>query len=417
MNPKRKTDLHRMLALAPIPKPPAGLAERIKSDIPNHLRASQAKERERVSQSIVFNLRIAASIVLLISSVYLCIHLLSRMETAEVKEEANLERAERLLGTKPAVPQRAKVQQAPAAEPTKQVAQFSPEPAPQARAQTEPVGGSRQAPVPAPATAAPYSYSGNAPVVVAEADGVATKTQAAPGRMASAAGQPQSAAARTDRDREERETIVVAASAPPPALSKDDNTPRQRAAVEGGVAGGVAAESPRSQAAFDSAKELKRAEPGSVVLDKRVAAAPAAARKAAAVGPVSFFGFQSDAGSLELVKALLRRGERPPAGSIHTDSIVSQFASAVASETSEVRVEVEAAPAPFGSSALVRVSIDTPAPKTPADGPQPIATDASLTIEVDNRAMTARRLNGADPAAAPHVVRTERSILRSTSVT
>src|ERR1043165_3428117 len=82
MSPNRKADLQRKLSMAPIPKPPAGLAERIKSDIPQHLLVDVRKERERLSRSITFNLRVAASILLLVGSAYLALHILSREERA-----------------------------------------------------------------------------------------------------------------------------------------------------------------------------------------------------------------------------------------------------------------------------------------------------------------------------------------------
>ena len=85
MSPNRKADLQRKLAMAPIPKPPAGLAERIKSDIPQHLLVDARKERERFSRSISFNLRVAASIILLVGSVYLALNFLTRAERADME--------------------------------------------------------------------------------------------------------------------------------------------------------------------------------------------------------------------------------------------------------------------------------------------------------------------------------------------
>lgn len=78
MTTKRKAELQRRLSMASVPKPPAGLADRIKSDIPDLL--GTARERERLSSSIAFNLRVAASIILLISSAYLGMQLLSRAD-------------------------------------------------------------------------------------------------------------------------------------------------------------------------------------------------------------------------------------------------------------------------------------------------------------------------------------------------
>src|ERR1043166_9390197 len=87
MSPNRKADLQRKLAMAPIPKPPAGLAERIKSDIPQHLLVDVRKERERLSRSIAFNLRMAASIILLVGSVYLALRVMTRAEVDKTAAE------------------------------------------------------------------------------------------------------------------------------------------------------------------------------------------------------------------------------------------------------------------------------------------------------------------------------------------
>ena len=78
MTRNRKADLQRKLTMAPVAKPPAGLADRIKRDIPQHFAFQAENERAQLRKSAMFNLRIAASIILLVSSVYLALHLLSR---------------------------------------------------------------------------------------------------------------------------------------------------------------------------------------------------------------------------------------------------------------------------------------------------------------------------------------------------
>lgn len=80
MTRNRKADLQRKLAMAPVAKPPAGLSDRIKNEIPRTL-GFQETERTNLRKSAMFNLRIAASIVLLVSSLYLVLHLLSRTES------------------------------------------------------------------------------------------------------------------------------------------------------------------------------------------------------------------------------------------------------------------------------------------------------------------------------------------------
>ncbi|HYU26970.1 MAG TPA: hypothetical protein VEO74_17300 [Thermoanaerobaculia bacterium] len=103
MSPNRKADLQRKLVMAPIPKPPAGLAERIKSDIPQHLLLDVRKERERFSRAISFNLRVAASVILLIGSVYLALYVLTRgdIERTGMEKPSNV-RARKVPAKQPA---------------------------------------------------------------------------------------------------------------------------------------------------------------------------------------------------------------------------------------------------------------------------------------------------------------------------
>ena len=81
MTRNRKADLQRKLTMAPVAKPPAGLADRIKRDIPGHFAFQAENERTQLRKSAMFNLRIAASIILLVSSLYLALHLVSRTGT------------------------------------------------------------------------------------------------------------------------------------------------------------------------------------------------------------------------------------------------------------------------------------------------------------------------------------------------
>lgn len=74
----RRAQLQRKLAETPAPKPPAGLAERIKNDIPQELRFDAEEERERFGDAIGLNMRIAASILVLIATAFLALRVASR---------------------------------------------------------------------------------------------------------------------------------------------------------------------------------------------------------------------------------------------------------------------------------------------------------------------------------------------------
>jgi hypothetical protein len=78
MNSDRRANLQRKLTLTPVPKPPSGLADKIKGEIPKHLLFDTERERQRLSQSVAFNMRVAASILLLVSGLYVGLHLMSQ---------------------------------------------------------------------------------------------------------------------------------------------------------------------------------------------------------------------------------------------------------------------------------------------------------------------------------------------------
>ncbi|MEO6259930.1 MAG: hypothetical protein ABIP63_06240 [Thermoanaerobaculia bacterium] len=82
MTRNRKAELQRKLAIAPLPTPPSELSQRIKDEIPRDLMFNVPNERDRFRRSVTFDMRIAASILLLISGAFAGVHFLSRPEPA-----------------------------------------------------------------------------------------------------------------------------------------------------------------------------------------------------------------------------------------------------------------------------------------------------------------------------------------------
>ena len=78
MTTKRKAELQRKLTLNAVPRPPAGLAERIKADIPKYLEPEV--ERSRFSRAIAFNMRVAAAILLLVTGLAWLVYMLAPMQ-------------------------------------------------------------------------------------------------------------------------------------------------------------------------------------------------------------------------------------------------------------------------------------------------------------------------------------------------
>jgi len=61
MTANRRADLQRKLAMKPVEKPPAGLATRLKKDIPTELRFNAELERKRFGRSVQLSMAVAAS--------------------------------------------------------------------------------------------------------------------------------------------------------------------------------------------------------------------------------------------------------------------------------------------------------------------------------------------------------------------
>ncbi len=84
MNQKKRADLQRKLTLAQVPKPPADLLEKIKKDIPSHLVMGSPTERDRFSRSVFFNTRVAAAVLMMVTSAFLVLQFFSRADHERV---------------------------------------------------------------------------------------------------------------------------------------------------------------------------------------------------------------------------------------------------------------------------------------------------------------------------------------------
>ena len=64
-----------------VPKPPHDLANRIKNDIPEYL--GTRRDRERFTKSIALNVRVAASVIVLVASTVFCLQLFTHASFKE----------------------------------------------------------------------------------------------------------------------------------------------------------------------------------------------------------------------------------------------------------------------------------------------------------------------------------------------
>ena len=305
MNSKRRADLQRKLSLRAVPRPPAGLVDRIKADIPKYLEAET--DRGRYSRAVTFHMRVAASILLLLTSAIVAVYLVDapqqhKAATATPGPFAPASRALRQPATATAAPEEARFEVATdAAVDVPQIAMVTPPPA-----------------VPA----ARRMRSDDQPVTEA------LETSAATGRVGGVVGG-------SGAPTEPQMVVAEDFAAPPPPPAP--------------VPPPVAAESAPAPA-------LTTAE----VRAEKTSATPAA----------EVFGISIDPENFHRIRQTLESGGRPAASAVDVEALVNYFAGPPAKRPNRgLRLEVEASPAAVeaeGDHALLRFSIDTPAGNAPA---------------------------------------------------
>jgi hypothetical protein len=301
MTQNRKAELQRKLAMAPVAKPPDGLSDRIKSEIPRQLRFEPERERPHLRQSVAFNLRIAASIVLLASSLYIALHLRSRSDS----------------NTKPGTKPVTMIEERTAAPASGPASVMLPNTPPQP-------GSARQR-----QAADQPALPGSPPASVYSA---ALKDRVAEEKRTERVGMSTGAPANADSVEEPaaaKERITVA----------DNAVPAPAPAAEGGV---FAQERTEQFAAT-----AKAAAPAGAFAPPPPA--PLARRRDADAAPVRSF---------DALEEAITRGEAPR--NVDVAAIVRHF-SAPMNRPSDLSVELEASSAPLdGTKWLLRVSVDAP---------------------------------------------------------
>jgi hypothetical protein len=355
MNPKRNAELQRKLTLTPVPKPPVELLDRIKNDIPRYLEPEG--NRTRFARSLSFSMRVAAAVLVVLSSVVATVYLLEPgPHLSEVAAKAPAPKAVTTpyldtTGTTATVS--VEIAEEQHQRPVMQVANVSRDAAasPPARLREEegrtddaPAGGGVEG------GAVAGSIAAAAPLAVAE-----SAPAPAPMAPAPAAAEPQPAS-------------VTAAA---PAM-------QHRAAKIAGpslVSEAVAAD-------FD-------------------------------LGPrSSVFGISVDPGAFHRIRESLESDRRPSAGLVDLEAIVNYFAGPpVKRVRGGVRLEVEASPSPIGGvgdHGFLRFTVDT----SSAESRLPVASDAKLTITLNEKAVARAQAVG-DSGMSEE----ERTLLPNLSVT
>jgi hypothetical protein len=388
MNSKRRADLQRKLSMGAVPRPPADLADRIKADIPQYLQSTDV-DRERFTGSVAFSMRVAASILMLITTAFVMLRVL---QPREARQTASLAVAPRPQ----LVPAVSRYRTTPAAN----TARTAEPPAEEVRLEIEqdapmPVPSSVAAPTAAPAAPPP------APMVMS--------AEAAP------AAEMQTAAAGRFEAKDEAENGLVAGGR--------SDASEKRAAAEGFVAktaAGRAADSiavPEAPVPPPSAAPRPARESITVQANAPTLISEAYASELSLAQKPEVFGISVDPNVFTEMKTTLQAGNRPRAESINVDALVNYFAGPPARAPRRgVALEVEASPAPVraeGDQAILRFTIDTPRIELrPRSSTPPAVIDARVEIEIDPKAVATFHRIGNDAPVAP-----ESTLLQNLSVT
>ena len=381
MTQKKKAELQRKLGMFPVPKPPDDLLDRIKGDIPANLMSTE-RDRDRLSRAVSLSMRVAASILLLVTSAFLAMQIFQSEKGTPWREVTSVPDSK------------------PQAESAKSLDAVAPAPAKaapkQAMAQTEAMGYEEES------------------AAKRERDAAATPRADAPARQAEQktalfiddAIQEATGSKKDDRDRKEKISVTaeapeavgrvaenqVAKAAepppPPPAAPPAPVTIVDFVAVTGGVASTRAAAAP--SAADANAVETTGLRRQNAPVSQSAAVSKMAANRPAPARTV--FGISLDNQEFARLKNLIDSGEKPPAAGVNIGALVNHFAGPSDDAPRDVQLQVEASRAPLtGESdiAILRYTIDTTA-KTQVE--TPAATNARLSIELNENVIDDYRL-------------------------
>ena len=368
MTQKRKAEIQRKLSLARVPDPPAGLAERIKADIPRHLLEPQA-ERARLQRWMTLSLRTAAAVLFLVTSTVALVQLFSDTEPSKLTQAAPPVLVRRPAGST----------------------------APRFDTAVEPA-------VQTTAARLPEAFGRPSAGATVELTRQAASSSSFPAA--------------------DRELLVPspAAPPPPPRTAEQAFVSENVVAVAAPPTTGPAAAAAPSDRAVDVSESFAAAPAAASAPAARRIAAPdpiSVAATGAATGSTSntLFGISADPEAFGRMKQAIEAGERPSSTDVDVEALINYFAGAPKRPRRAVALQVEGSPAPVAKASetmILRFTIDTAAARGARAGEEHlVARDARIEIDLDANAIASyRRIGGADTA-----IGRERTLRNNLSVT
>jgi hypothetical protein len=372
MTQKRKAELQRKLSMAPVAKPPSDLSEKIKADIPLYLDAEQ--ERRRLSSSIGFSLRVAASVILLVTSVFLSIQLLSRDELSEVGVVSSKEAIEPAVVRSPRLGETATAA-APSLESAAVGQKLKDE-------QVSPPVVAAAKPAPPPARSA-FARTNEVAAAAAESDrDLRQVPPAAPALDAASSGVIGGLTSAPAAAPPPPPTVQAHHDAAPQPEAKDDAAARD-AAAEKRSEPALVAESEAGLGARRQRADMAKAVTARAETITLTASAPKVEEQSMNVAQnVAPFGISTDPQAFARVKTILESGRKPQSEVVDVAALVNYFAAGPERWPREVQMTVEASRAPLAAdgASMIRFTIDSS-----------IAVQVRLTVDINEKAMSSHR--------------------------
>jgi hypothetical protein len=412
MRSTRRAQLQRKLSMRAVPHPPAGLLERIKADIPDRLQSES--ERTHFAASIALSMRVAASIILLITSAFVTLHLLEPSASRQITRSLTGRQA--VPAVMPISPKRGETTTAKGPEEIVHLEMSEEIPQPRANVVATPERRDDGAEEIAPANLRQKDLS---------------KDRDSVGTLAMVGGSPATPPSPPPPSPEPSPSAPSPTMALPPAriaeapASSTENEPLVLTAEVGGSA---------TAKKTDEGREAKRSQAAG--FEAAAAQQAARARMSASSSPVryafadelkldarrSLFGFSVDPQSFNRIRTSLENGGRPASSIVNVEALVNYFAGPPTRPPRRgIRLDVEASPAlvnPNGDHAILRFTVDAATMNVEDDAPPPpIAEDLRLEIDFDPEAVASFRPVGNGSAPGPSVVAVEPVLFYNATVT
>ena len=385
MNTKRRAELQRKLTLNAVPRPPVGLAERIKADIPKYLVAESGPAK--FARSMTFPMRIAASFVLVLTSLAVAMLFVSRNSEEKMANSASAPRPMIFAPQQRSVAM-TETMSTTAAGRTEEVNLDIVEEAPI----VPQLAAARVAPPPAMER---QDFRDETKRESGTEDDYATAGEVANGVVGGSA---------VDAPPPPQSMAEVAAPAPEPAVTQP---------AQSGFAREMPAPAPVPVSpALERESITVTAEAPMVDARRERASAKFVSKAMEAKAKDNVFGISVSPEVFHDIRRTIENGQRPAPSAVNVEALVNYFAGPPEKRPRRgVRLEVEASPAAIpakGDHAVLRFTLDTP---DATSSESLVASNARIEVVINSAVVQrTRRIGDSEPLASESELRAGMSV-------